>query len=375
MAKKFNRKQQEIRKFERKTDRPARIVPEAVLPSYVENVLLRTEKDLLALGQANLKMFKKYWRRKERDLGRRIDELSEVIKALESVATPEVLGASDDAVTRKAAEALAAKYERPEFPEVALMKNAIDGKYHPEPQDEASRSRRPGKTTFNYCGWCKYAHNSIRRCNYNIASQCKLLWPGMVMHDFNTSCMVLNQSALGISATAEYLKMEKNGIANEKSNVVAKLHYLSWLEKQAAKDLVLAKLPPLPICREDVPYEVGQEVVCYLPQWEGIWPEWQRMFVVGTVMDTPERLNGWVTVKFLQQVSRSESTRGVLGGYGVNLYVHGSFVMTPEEFEILRWNPEYREVWLRSCVSPGEDDQAVRDEIVDFRQAGPLNTK
>ncbi|MBR2586891.1 hypothetical protein IKE71_00755 [Candidatus Saccharibacteria bacterium] len=112
-------------------------------------------------------------------------------------------------------KALAAGFESPDFPKIGVPEDSWTGA--PEPLDESSFGRNPDATTFNYCGWCKYAQPMLSRCNYGIESYCGLMpEEHRRMAHFNTPCELISGNQKLMDACVAHLKDELDKLENKK---------------------------------------------------------------------------------------------------------------------------------------------------------------
>jgi len=85
--------------------------------------------------------------------------------------------------------------------------------------DQESKKRKPNTTTFNICGWCKYAKGTGAK-NYIAKGNCELIHNSPEIK-FDTPCMLHGMSAERITAEASYLKQEIRNL-HERLDLVKK---------------------------------------------------------------------------------------------------------------------------------------------------------
>ncbi|MBR3352977.1 hypothetical protein IKG49_00015 [Candidatus Saccharibacteria bacterium] len=243
------------------------LAPQEILCQDWCGIYVASEEDLVALGSDNLRYLKGYWRREER-------RLKEFIRSIQS--RLDVVAGSIDGI-RKIAE----KYDKPIFTEMGsfgLRKSEI------EPLDTESKCRRYDATTFNFCGWCKYAEGDTGHFGYWINPRCLLLpeeygnGSGKGEYEcthffFNTDCVISGGTQDILDVSYSYLASELEKAKCEKAKVGGKIRIITSLAEKAENK------PPFSFCRPERFFKPGERIVHCNPDSNGL------KIVTGTVMD------------------------------------------------------------------------------------------
>jgi len=92
---------------------------------------------------------------------------------------------------------IARQSENPKFPSISHLEGSPFEIL--KPTDEASMNRQSNTTTFNVCGWCRYAIPAISRHNYMVVGYCEIKGfsnkndedsDGNEKYCFNTPCFL-----------------------------------------------------------------------------------------------------------------------------------------------------------------------------------------
>lgn len=307
-------------------------------------IRVRNESDLINLGRGNLTYLMQYWELKQK-------KSTQQIKATRK---------RQDAVTKTTIsdiKKLARTYEHPAFPDIE-----VGGKYGPEPSDDDSANRKPGATTFNFCGWCEYCLSGIINCRANINSTCGLLPESFrdaagneVINSrlyFNTPCLITEYGTDELlKACSLRLKARIKEALNEKFFIDNKIDYITIaLTKSEEK-------PHFAGYRPRSWLNVGDLVVCFVSKNYNCGKTIKdNVFVRGTVI---EKISG-SDAHVLVQMSTAIYTDNFGYSKDVASYrVNAPEIMSEWEFEYLKSNPDYLRVWMAgSAFSPrfGFDD-------------------
>lgn len=236
---------------------------------------------------------------------------------------------------------LAKSFENPNFPHNGIERDSWGDV---EPLDQASKERKSGATTFNFCGWCKYASGGTCRYGYHITTQCGLLSDaginGAEAH-FNTPCFLpgsspklLDQMINGLIGT-----LGKNIAAKHITD--QKIKYLMSLERKAETKAALPDHRPYNW------FNIDDPVVCFVTDFPGRTTNLN--LAKGNVVNGYRHHDGCVSVKFKVQLHDGENLSGWGGGYGMGR----PEVMHKWEFEYLRKHPEFARIWAIQGVGSG----------------------
>ncbi len=119
--------------------------------------------DIVHLGKNNIQQLILYVRNEEQELTANIERWNGYQKLLKGKTGEDFVKMGRD-------------YENPTDIEIGFQTDKLTGFRNLEPIDAKSKSRAPGSTTFNICGWCKYTGSGSRRYNCMIKSKCPLLF-------------------------------------------------------------------------------------------------------------------------------------------------------------------------------------------------------
>ncbi len=243
------------------------LAPQEMLSREWRGVYVASEEDLIDLGLDNLRYLKGYWRRKEH-------RLKEFICLIQS--RLDVVAGGIDGVRR-----IAEKYEKPIFGEVGSYD---ERRGEIEPLDLPSKCRKSDATTFNFCGWCRYAEGGTGHFGYWINPRCSLLpeeygnGSGEGEYErthffFNTDCVISSGTQGVLDVSYDYLASELEKAKCEKAKVAEKIRYIARLAKKAERK------PPFSFCRPENFFKPGERIVYCNP--DNVGPK----IVTGIVMD------------------------------------------------------------------------------------------
>lgn len=302
------------------------ITPQSLIPGYWY-LQVKKESDLVFLGIVTLRQLIRYWRSEAAALASNIKSLQAKIDLIRGKS-------SNDFVT------LAKGFESPTFSYVGVERG---GWGDIEPLDQASRERKSGATTFNFCGWCKYAGGGTCRYEYHITTHCGLLSDAGIKKDeskFNTPCFLPD-------ASPKLLDQIINGLIGTLGKNIAAKHicdqkigYLITLERKADTK------PALPDHRPHDWFNVGDPVVCFVTDFPGRTVNLN--LAKGHVVDGYRHHDGCVSVKFKVQLHDGENLGGWGGGYGMSR----PEVMHKWELDYLRKHHDFARIWATQGVDP-----------------------
>lgn len=297
-----------------------------MIPNYWRGIYIYSRESLLFLGKNNLSYLKQYWRREERELAAHVKALQADIDLV-------------DNKTVKDIKALASQYESPVFPAIGIPKDSWAKE--PEPLDADSTNRQSGATTFNVCGWCKHHGGGLGRHNYLITTRCTLTpeksYSGELR--FNTPCLLANGTPELLQSCVDYLRSKQADLIDRKKEVGGYARYLARLMKDAEEKPYLANHRP-----HDY-FNIGDEVMLFIPQFKNVLSEKINSFVSGKVVNGYRHHDGCVSAYADTQVHLGDYGNGCGMGYGDSR----PEIMKKWEYEYLKTHPDYFQVWADSA--------------------------
>ena len=311
-----------------------------LIPDHWHGVYVPTEAAFIFLGSKNLEYLKRYWECEEKKMADSIEIVQARVDMLDGKTVEDI-------------KAMAAEYEHPEFPKIGISDAPGSWAQEPEPLDEESINRKPGMTTFNFCGWCKHCEGSLCNYGYHITATCSLIpeelnnGRGTYGYDefrFNTPCAIANGTQEFLETCVEYLKTKLVGLVAEKAEIGEYIRFIAEAMKRAEEKPYFADHRPADW------FELGDEVVCFISKdFENALQT--GIFVTGKVIHGYRRGDGWVSVCADEQVHTGDYCDGCGLGCGLNR----PEVMHKWEYEYLKTHPDYLKVWIRASeFSSGE---------------------
>ena len=295
-----------------------------LIPDY-HHVPADTLRELVFFGKGTIRALVRSWRSTAAGISGHIKMLEERMKLF-------------DGLDREGLLKIAANYESPEFPSIGVPQDSWSR--DPEPLDAASINRKSGATTFNACGWCKYASGGTCRYSYYITTSCSLIEDAGIPDDerrFNTPCTFQ-------TAPEDFFASVRNGLQKSRDEAVAQkraadvhIRLLLRLESMAEEK------PVLPSERPHDYYNIDDPVVCYIGSWEERTVPDQ--FATAKVINGYRHHDGCVSVCYDDRVHSGSYLDGHGGGYGMSR----PEVLHAREYEYLLANPQFAEAWTRSA--------------------------
>lgn len=213
-----------------------------------------------------------------------------------------------------------------------------------EPIDVMSREREAGTTTFNICGWCKYAGCGTCRYGYHITSHCRLSeGDGKldVERKFDTPCWLLSATDADISRCVARFEVEYRSICAKVRKLRSHTQRLKKLAGRAEDK------PAAPGERPHDWFNIDDPVVCYVGDWTDNRVHGPAgasyAFAPATVIDGYRHHDGCVSVRYTDKIHTGEYLDGHGGGYGMSR----PEILHKWEFDYLVAHPEFAAVWLR----------------------------
>ncbi len=295
-----------------------------LIPDY-HHIPANTLRDLVFFGKGTIRALVRSWRSTAGDISASIKAIEERIKLF-------------DGLNPEGVQKIAANYESPEFPSIGVPRDSWSG--DPEPLDAASINRKSGATTFNACGWCKYASGGTCRYSYYITTSCGLIQNAGLSDNerrFNTPCTFQTAPEEFFAAVRAGLRVSRDEAVAEKRRADGNIQLLLRLEGMAEEK------PVLPSERPHDYYNIDDPVVCYIGSWkERIMPD---QFATAKVINGYRHHDGCVSVCYDDRIHSGPYLDGHGGGYGMSR----PEMLHTREYEYLIANPQFADAWARSA--------------------------
>lgn len=294
----------------------------ALIPDYWDLTASIVE-DIVFFGKVTIRQMIRSWRSDAYGFISQIKDADEKLKFLQGKAAANI-------------REIAKQYEKPEFPHVGVPKDSLS--QNPEPLDAASINRKHDATTFNVCGWCKYASGGSCCYNCHITPSCSIrTHAGLTDRNrrFKTPCFLKKAPDKVFDEIRKGLTRERERLIKEKRNTDEKIKFLLTLEKRAEKK------PALPDQRPHDWFNMDDPVVCYVGKWQ------ERIvaddFVTAKVIDGYRHHDGCVSVYYDKRVH----TGDYLEGHGGGSRISRPEVMHAWEFKYLLEYPNFAKFWAK----------------------------
>lgn len=281
------------------------VIPQAAVPPHDKGIYVGTsEEKLRFLGQHNLACFRAYFRRQEKKASDEINARQHQINALHEKTVEDL-------------QELAAQYEKPEFPQIDTSGR---------PVDKASRSRKPGATTFNICGWCRFASDAEHGCA--LMPACMLMphecgngsgYAGTRFW-YNHECELTRSTQALLILCEEHLEARKALAIGRKREVGTIASYLSHLISRAEQK------PRLCAYRDDAWASPGAEIV---------------FFDAETCQFKTGQLN---------RIDQSQIYFDLTDDSCSTWRTFRPEIMLRNEYDYFRQHPDYFRIWLRNVA-------------------------
>jgi hypothetical protein len=194
----------------------------------------------------------------------------------------------EQAVLRKAIrdfEAMASEYSNPTITEIGMRSGSFGDNL--EPLDAESAARPAGATTFNMCGWCKHTSGGTARFNYLITTSCSLLGYTSPETRFNTPCLLRFMKPEEITAQVDQIEGEIKNTLAKREKVREGIKFLLHLKIEATEKPYLVSLRPHDL------FDLGDEIVVYIGQWNQKNSEYKSLIEDGAVWVPATVVNGY----------------------------------------------------------------------------------
>ncbi|HNZ83664.1 MAG TPA: hypothetical protein PKL98_00065 [Candidatus Pacearchaeota archaeon] len=287
------------------------------------NLEAKTKEEIIFFGRATIRQMIRYWRDDASTLARRIKNIDKKLNLIKYKNAADI-------------SKIAEQYENPDLSNVDIRKDNFDK--IPEPIDSDSMKRKGGATTFNFCGWCKYANPRTKRFSYCISGYCGFKKDANLYDNirfFNTPCFLKKASNDEFKKIRNGLIQKKRQVIEEKKIIDQKIKKLLVLEKCSEEK------PVITICRPGDWFNINDSVVCYIKKMEG--RTLNSSFAIAKVINGYRHHNGCVSVRYEEQVHMGENLEGHGGWYEISCYE----IIHSWEFDYLIKHPEFAEFWIK----------------------------
>jgi hypothetical protein len=303
----------------------------ALIPGYWD-LTAKTIEDIVFLGKTTIREMIRSWRSQAQALSSSIKEADENLKFMQDKNATSI-------------QKLAKKSENPTFPHVGVGVGSLTG--DKEPLDAASINRKREATTFNVCGWCKYAAGGACRYSFHISTTCSLITDAGIQDEerhFDTPCVFKKAPDEFFNSIRSGLEEQRQKLIEEKRLTDRKIKLLLRLEDLAEKKPVFSNQRP-----HDW-FNVNDDVICYVGNRE----EWicSDQFATAKIIPGYRHHDGCVSVRFDKRVHANPFLEGHGAGYGMSR----PEVMHLWEFEYLLEHPDFAKLWATKGVSPELED-------------------
>jgi hypothetical protein len=313
--------------------------------------------DIVFLGKDTVKRLKESWQYKIEENQRTIKETGKALNMLKGINKNHI---------REMAEA----FENPSFPNVGVPKEH-NWSTDIEPLDADSLCRPRAATTFNCCGWCKYAYCGSGRYNYYITTECEFnARAGRRKYGekrFDTPCFLKDASDVTFAALRFGLITECKKLTLLGKELSKKVRILEGLERNAERKPAIAN------SRAHDWFNIGDPIVSYVGNWG---PDNEKIidkdFVTGKVINGYRHHDGCISVCYDEKVHSGNYLEGRGGGFGMSR----PEIMHKWEFEYMLRNPLFISVFsnLDELRLEGFDrtkfNEAMYKEVSKYRKAG-----
>lgn len=311
---------------------------------------ITTWEQIAILGRENIRALIKSARYFERQLSERIKELTRRKSVIEG---------KDGSWFQEEAK----KFENPQD----MVKGFLDNNWlhEPEPIDQKSREREAGATTFNICGWCKYANSGTCRYSYHITTNCALLTAEDDLK-FDTPCRLHNSTRADLQTAVEGFNKEISDCKRKRDKVRRGIRHLQSLEQGAPSKPYLMSLRP------HDHFNVGDEMVINLSgfQRKTVEGEWAKAICVFGYRHQDGCISG-------QGIFPIHNNLNYLDGRGVSFGMSRPECFLAAEFYYLRdafkGDYEFLRIWMDNIEDKleGFDQNQFQLDLIEGKFAEP----
>ncbi|RLE46430.1 hypothetical protein DRJ25_04190 [Candidatus Woesearchaeota archaeon] len=310
-----------------------------IIPDWL-HIQIKDWNELKGLGKGNIKQLIKYQNNSIDTIKKTIEELNEYAGILK--------GKSGKDIAEEAK-----KYENPIFSPEDLTIRADEGIKSPEPIKDEDKKRQKGETTFNKCGWCKYAGTGLHRYNYMIKGECRLLYlAGQEETDrgITTDCSLKKMSGENIENIVNTYNSKIEDLEREIEKRQSLIERLETISQTTEEKPYLPQLRPMNLFRE------GSEVIVYLGDIDDVEVIVDEQFIEGKIVSNEEWFVLFESDERWHKGDYQEGRGGLSGLLRPD-------ILSKKEFEYLTQNPDFLDLWLKQI--PNEEHyegfkQAIR---------------
>jgi hypothetical protein len=198
---------------------------------------------------------------------------------------------------------------------------------------QENQDKKQGDTTFNTCGWCKYAGSGSCRHDCHLESKCNLLKSYDKEVAWDTECLVMKlgrDDLLSIIGSKEYGIKEYEQSITHRLKEIEKLNELVGEAKQS---------PPLAKNRKSDHFNIGDRIYVYI----------EKAWAIGTVAMGYRHHDGCVSFSLDSFPATKAKPWG--GGFAVPT------ILLEREMNFFKTKGEFRD-WLKI-----QDDKYNGDRI------------
>lgn len=298
-----------------------------IIPSWI-NIEINSWEDIEFLGKNNVIILLQYKENKIYSIEHEIKKLEEFILLLE--------GKSRLSLSKEAK-----RYQDPKIPRKSLIIKDNSWSKELEPSRAIDINRKSGSTTFNNCGWCKYAGGGSCRYSYYISTICSFFsYANKKVEETGVStvgCLLRKLSKEDIAELVKAYQKKIKGLERKKELETRLLNRLSSLAKR------LEEKPYLSDLRPHDHFNVDDEIVFFIDTKE------EKMirqgFIKAKVIYGYRHHDGCVS-SIAQKVMHLNNDYH--GGKGLSAGASRGDVMLLSEFKYLKSNPDFAKVWVKS---------------------------
>ncbi|MCX6722849.1 MAG: hypothetical protein NT094_02140, partial [Candidatus Staskawiczbacteria bacterium] len=185
-----------------------------LIPKYWD-LPVQTEDDLVFLGKTTIREIIREWRREAKGLAGRMKEIDEELSLLADIREN------------------ASKYSDPDFTGQKLKYDLMAGKRGPTEEKDLNRTWQ--STTFNRCGWCRYAQG-MRTHGVSLDPGCGINYDaGLKDEDrqFSTTCFLKGVTDELILQIRQGLQQKLVSLTGQKRAIDGKIKKLIELKAKA----------------------------------------------------------------------------------------------------------------------------------------------
>lgn len=293
---------------------------EGIIPDHWRNIHVATEEKLIFLGTRNIDYLKQHWRREERELSNQIKDTQTRIDFLDGKDVYDI-------------QKIAMQYAYPEDIQRAIQQDEYDW--------IVRDSELSGETTFNYCGYCRYAGDRFCDRKGQVITTCTLL-PKSYGHgayrpdEFlpTSSCELVNHGKEVIDMSLACLRNDLDRLIRRKTEVGEYIRLLVDVEKSAEEK------PYFSAYRPSDWFKIGDRVIIMTGKSKNVLPEKRNKFVAGRVCRCH---NNIVSVRTYEPTQTD-------GCAYVTVQAFRPEIMHAWEHEYLKNHHDFLRLWLRASA-------------------------